>query len=75
MVRARHEPVTRSFSSGRGCGCAEFSERFAIEAGWGEEDEDGIDVFDFTLPGRATDYRLAVYFGSDGTVDHVTMES
>jgi hypothetical protein len=42
---------------------------------WGEEDEDGIDVFDFTLPGRATDYKLAVYFESDGTVDHLTMES
>ena len=46
-----------------------------LRSHWGEDDEDGIDVFDFTLPGDATDYVLSVGFDEDGAVDNVSMES
>jgi hypothetical protein len=42
---------------------------------WREEDEDGIDTFDFSLPDYATDYVLAVRFGDDGEVEDISMES
>ena len=42
---------------------------------WGEEDEDGIDTFDFSLPDYGTDYVLAVRFGEDGEVENISMES
>lgn len=44
---------------------------------WSEddEDEDGIDVFDFTLPGEVTQYVVCVRFDDDGAVEEVAMES
>ncbi|MEN9866543.1 MAG: hypothetical protein RL748_2133 [Pseudomonadota bacterium] len=40
-----------------------------------DEDEDGIDVFDFTLPDDITNYVLSVHFDDNGEVDDISMES
>ena len=40
-----------------------------------EEDEDGMDHFDFTLPGDVTNYLISVEFDDSGKVASVTMES
>lgn len=42
---------------------------------WGDEDEDGLDVFDFTLPDDVTDYVLSVRFDDEGKVEDISMES
>lgn len=42
---------------------------------WGDEDEEGIDTFDFTLPGDVTNYVVSVRFDDDGEVEDVSMES
>ncbi len=41
----------------------------------GEEDENGIDTFDFTLPGDVTDYVLSVRFDENGDIEDISMES
>ena len=41
----------------------------------GEEDEDGIDVFDFSLPGDVSNYVISVSFDQNGDVEDITMES
>lgn len=55
-----------------------------LRSHWGdsEEDEDeddevgdGLDVFDFTLPGDVTDYVLSVRFDEKGGVENISMES
>jgi Protein of unknown function (DUF2004) len=46
-----------------------------LRSHWGEEDEDGIDTFDFTLPGDVTDYVISVRFDSNGEVEEISMES
>lgn len=46
-----------------------------LRSHWGSEDEDGLEVFDFTLPGDASQYVLAVRFDEDGEVLDVDMES
>jgi hypothetical protein len=40
---------------------------------WGEEDE--LEHFDFTLPGKVTDYVISVRFDAKGKVDEISMES
>lgn len=45
-----------------------------LRSHWGEE-EDGIDTFDFTLPGGVTDYVISVRFDETGSVEDITMES
>jgi hypothetical protein len=42
---------------------------------WGDGDEDGIDVFDFTLPGEVTNYVLSVRFDGSGEIEEISMES
>jgi hypothetical protein len=47
---------------------------------WGEDeegdiDDDGIDTFDFTLPGDVTQYVISVTFDEDGEVEDIAMES
>lgn len=42
---------------------------------WDEGDDDGIRVFDFTLPGGVTDCVLSVEFDDAGKVEGVSMES
>ncbi len=44
-------------------------------SGDGGIDEDGIDVFDFTLPGEVTDYVLSVRFDDNGEIADISMES
>ncbi len=46
-----------------------------LRSHWGDEDDDGIDTFDFTLPGDVTNYVVSVSFGEDGEVEDVDMES
>jgi hypothetical protein len=46
-----------------------------LRSHWGDDDEDGIDVFDFTLPDEATQYIIAVRFGKDGEIEEISMES
>lgn len=46
-----------------------------LRSHWGDDDEDGIDTFDFTLPGDVTDYVISVRFGEDGDIEDVSMES
>lgn len=38
-------------------------------------DDDGVDTFDFTLPGGVTDYMICVRFDDNGRVREVSMES
>jgi hypothetical protein len=45
-----------------------------LRSHWGEE-EDGIEVFDFTLPGDVTNYVLSVRFDDAGEIEEVSMES
>lgn len=46
-----------------------------LRSHWGDEDEDGIDMFDFTLPGDVTQYVICVSFDEDGKVQDIEMES
>ncbi len=46
-----------------------------LQSHWGDEDDDGIDTFDFALPGDVTNYVISVAFDEDGQVEEVTMES
>lgn len=46
-----------------------------LQSHWGHEVVDGIDVFDFTLPGDVTNYVVSVYFDRKGDVEDVVMES
>ena len=46
-----------------------------LRSHWGDEDEDGIDTFDFTLPGDVTQYVICVRFDEDGEVEDIEMES
>jgi hypothetical protein len=51
-----------------------------LRSHWGEDDdgdidEDGIETFDFTLPGDATQYVISVRFDEDGEVEDIEMES
>lgn len=46
-----------------------------LRSHWGGEEDDGIDTFDFTLPGDITDYVISVRFGETGEVEGISMES
>ncbi|MCA9030569.1 MAG: DUF2004 domain-containing protein [Planctomycetaceae bacterium] len=46
-----------------------------LRSHWGEDDEDGIDTFDFSLPDDATNYVVSVSFDENGDVVGITMES
>ena len=46
-----------------------------LQSHWGDEDDDGIDTFDFTLPDEITNYIISVRFDEDGTVEDIKMES
>ena len=46
-----------------------------LRSHWGEEGEDDLDVFDFTLPGDLTDYVISVRFDDNGDVQGIEMES
>ncbi|ELP33240.1 DUF2004 domain-containing protein [Rhodopirellula baltica] len=46
-----------------------------LQSHWSEDDDDGIDTFDFTLPDDATNYIISVEFDENGNVSGVSMES
>lgn len=46
-----------------------------LKSHWSEEDDDGIETFDFTLPGDVTDYVISVEFDGHGDVSRLSMES
>ncbi|MDZ4405913.1 DUF2004 domain-containing protein [Prosthecobacter sp.] len=46
-----------------------------LRSHWGDEDENGIDTFDFTLPDEITNYVISVRFSEDGSVNDISMES
>ena len=50
-------------------------EMLTLRSHWGDEDDDGIDTFDFTFPGEVTDYVISVSFDENGNVEDITMES
>lgn len=42
---------------------------------WSADNENGLDVFDFTLPGDVTDYVISVRFTDAGAIEDISMES
>ena len=46
-----------------------------LRSHWGDEDDDGIDTFDFTLPDGVTDYVISVRFNKYGQIEEISMES
>lgn len=46
-----------------------------LRSHWGHEDDDGMEVFDFTLPDDVTDYVISVRFDQTGEVEEISMES
>jgi len=46
-----------------------------LRSHWGDDGNDGIEVFDFTLPNSVTDYVISVRFDEAGKVEEITMES
>lgn len=46
-----------------------------LKSHWGDEDDNGIDVFDFTLPGKITNYVISVRFDESGGIEDISMES
>jgi len=46
-----------------------------LRSHWGDDGDDGIEVFDFTLPDSVTDYVLSVRFDEAGEVEDISMES
>jgi hypothetical protein len=46
-----------------------------LRSHWGNENPDGIDAFDFTLPGDVTNYLISVRFNNRGEIEGISMES
>jgi len=46
-----------------------------LRSHWGEDDDEGIETFDFTLPDDVTDYVISVRFDEEGRVADISMES
>ncbi|MES9988844.1 MAG: DUF2004 domain-containing protein [Candidatus Thiodiazotropha endolucinida] len=46
-----------------------------LKSHWSDEDDEGIDTFDFTLPEDVTIYVISVSFDAVGEVEDISMES
>ncbi|MEJ2620012.1 MAG: DUF2004 domain-containing protein [Candidatus Thiodiazotropha sp.] len=46
-----------------------------FQSHWGDEEDDGIDTFDFTLPEGITNYVISVRFNDVGEIEEISMES
>lgn len=47
-----------------------------LHSHWSEEEEgNGMDTFDFTLPDGVTNYVVSVSFDEDGEIEEISMES
>lgn len=62
------------------CGAARPDARqvfdiLVLRSHWGEDDDDGSETFDFTLPDHVTNYVISVEFDRHGEVSGVSMES
>ena len=44
----------------------------ALTSRWGDGD---VENFDFSLPGKVTNYVISVHFDGDGNIDDISMES
>lgn len=54
---------------------AQVLDILVLQSHWSEEDDEGIDTFDFTLPDDVTNYVISVEFDDSGNVCGVLMES
>ena len=46
-----------------------------LSSHWSDDDDDGIETFDFTLPDDVTNYVISVRFDESGEVEDISMES
>lgn len=46
-----------------------------LRSHWSDDDDNGLEVFDFTLPDDVTDYVISVRFDETGNVKDISMES
>jgi hypothetical protein len=46
-----------------------------LRSHWADDENDGIQVFDFTLPDEVTNYVISVRFDYSGEVEDISMES
>lgn len=46
-----------------------------LRSHWVHEGGDGIDAFDFSLPGDVTNYLISVCFNKRGEIEDISMES
>lgn len=54
---------------------SQILEILVLRSHWSDDDDDGIQVFDFTLPDDVTDYVISVHFDDAGEIDEISMES
>ena len=45
-----------------------------LESRWSDDEDHGVEVFDFTLPGEVTQYLLSVRVAESGMVEAISME-
>ena len=51
-------------------------ELLVLDSHWSEDDdENGVDYFDFVLPGDVSNYLISVHFDISGDVANISMES
>ena len=46
-----------------------------LKSHWSGDDEHGLDIFDFVLPGDVSNYVISVRFDQAGVVEDISMES
>jgi len=46
-----------------------------LRSHWGDDDDNGLEVFDFTLPDHVTDDVISVRFDGTEVVEEISMES
>ena len=46
-----------------------------LQSHWSDDAEDGIDIFDFELPGNVSNYVISVQFDREGSITEIVMES
>lgn len=54
---------------------AQVLDILTLRSHWADDDDNGIQVFDFTLPDEVTDYVISVRFDDAGAVEEISMES
>lgn len=54
---------------------SQILEILVLRSHWSDDDDNGTEVFDFTLPDDVTDYVISVRFDHAGEIDEISMES